>query len=123
MTYAPAPVAVPPRRNGIGISALVVVLVAILLPGLLGVVGFVATVLGPQQTPDTVGWGVLGGLVIAGLGLGIAGPVALIGVILAIVALVRRGFGKVAAIVALVLGAPLAVVGMLVLPTFVDQMF
>ena len=107
----------------LGIIALVVVLVAVLLPGILALVGFVATVTGPQQTPDTVGWGVLGGLVIGGLGLGIAGPVALIGVVIAIVALLRRGFGKVAAIVALVLGAPLAAVGLLLLPTIADQMF
>ncbi len=117
------PVATKPARNRLGVSALVVVLVAVVLPGLLGIVGFIATIAGPAQTQDTVGWGILGGLVIAGLGLGIAGPVALIGVILAIIALLRKGFGKVAAIVALVIGAPLAIVGMLVLPTFVGQMF
>lgn len=115
--------AAKPARNGVGIAALVVVLAAILLPGLLGLVGFIATITGPQQTQDTAGWGVLGGLVIAGLGLGIAGPVAVIGVILAIVALLRKGRGKVAAIIALILGVPLAVVGLLVLPTFIDQMF
>ncbi len=120
MTYS-EPLA--PRRNGLGISALVVVLAAIVLPGILGVVGFIATVTGPQQTQDTAGWGVLGGLVIAGLGLGIAGPVAVVGVILAIVALVRKGRGKVAAIIALILGTPLAIIGLLVLPTFLDQMF
>lgn len=119
----PAVPAPRPLRNGVGISALVIVLAAIVLPGILGVVGFVATIAGPQQTQDTAGWAVLGGLVIAGLGLGIAGPVAVVGVILAIVALIRKGRGKVAAIVALVLGTPLAIIGLLVLPTFIDQMF
>lgn len=116
----PAPA---PRRNGLGISALVVVLAAIALPIILAIVGFVATVLGPQQTPDTAGWGVLGGLVIAALGLGIAGPVALVGIVLAIIALVRKNRGKIAAILALVLGAPLALVGLFVLPTMLDQLF
>ncbi|ODU64692.1 MAG: hypothetical protein BGO97_12040 [Micrococcales bacterium 70-64] len=116
----PAPA---PRRNGLGISALVLVLAAIALPVILAIVGFVATALGPQQTPDTLGWGVLGGLVIAALGLGIAGPVALVGIVLAIIALVRKNRGKIAAILALVLGAPLALVGLFVLPTMLDQLF
>lgn len=112
-----------PARNSVGIAALVVVLVAILLPGILGIVGFIATLLGPQQTQDTVGWGVLGGLIIAAAGLGAAGPIALIGVTLGIVALLREGRSKVAAIIAIVLGVPLGVVGLLILPTAIDQMF
>lgn len=120
---APVLPAAKPLRNGVGVAALVVVLAAIVLPGVLGLVGFIATITGPQQTQDTAGWGVLGGLVIAGLGLGVAGPIALIGVILAIVALVRKGRGKIAAIIALILGTPLAIVGLLLLPTVIDQMF
>jgi len=120
--YAPAPVAKKPR-NALGIAALVIVIVAIFIPAGLFLFATFASLTGPQQTPDTGGWAILAGLVFGGIGFGVAGPVAIVGVILGIIALFRKAYGKVAAIVAIVLGAPLGLVGLFVLPLAIDQFF
>lgn len=122
-TPAPyVPVAKPPR-NKLGVAALIVVLFALVVPGILAIVATILSVTEGAQTPDTVGWGVLGGVVFAGLGFGLAGPIALIGDVLAIIALTRKNRGKVAAIIALVIGAPLGIIGLFVLPLAFSVLF
>jgi ABC-type Fe3+ transport system permease subunit len=107
---------VKPIRNNLGIAALIIVAVAlVLLPLAAFVLGVTGVLTGPQQTKDTAGWAVLGGLVFAGFGLAVAGVVCLVGSVLAIIALTRKGYGKLTAIIALVLGAPTAVFGTLLL--------
>lgn len=109
---------VKPIRNKLGIAALIIVGAAVVLLPLAGFfVGLIGTLTGPQQTKDTVGWAIFGGLFAAGFGFAVAGVVALIAVVLAIVALTKKGYGKVAATIALVLGAPAAIFGLLLLLT------
>jgi hypothetical protein len=107
---APAPAA--PGRNRLAVAGFVLVLVAVVLP----VAGFVAGIIGAAlEAPggDDFGWAILGGLVFGGVGFGVAGPFALVGVVLCIVALTRRGRRKALAIVGLVLGTPLVFTGLL----------
>lgn len=113
-----------PIRNKLGIAALVIAVAAVvLLPFAAFILGLIGTLTGPQQTKDTPGWAVLGGLVFAGFGFAVAGAVCLIAVVLAIIALTRTGHGKVAAIIALVIGAPVAVIGCLLLIPYIDVLF
>ena len=112
---------VKPARNKLGIAALIITVAAlVLLPLVAFIVGLVGTLTGPQQTKDTAGWAVLGGLVSAGFGFAVAGVVCLIASVLAIIALTRPGLGKVAAIVALVIGAPVAIIGCLLLVPYLQ---
>ena len=107
---------VKPIRNKLGIAALIIVGAALVLLPIAGFfIGFIGTLTGPQQTKDTVGWAVLGGFVSAGFGFAVAGVVALVAVVLAIIALTRPAQGKVAAIIALVIAAPTALLGLLLL--------
>ena len=107
---------VKPIRNKLGIAALIIVSAAVVVLPLIGFFfGLIATLSGPQQNKDTVGWAVLAGFVSAGLGFAVAGVVALIAVVLAIIALTRKGYGKVAAIIALIIGGPTAIFGLLLL--------
>jgi hypothetical protein len=119
MTVAPPPA---PTRNRLGITALVLVLIAIIVPIVAGVVGIVAAATEGAQTPDSGGWAVLGGLVFAAIGFAILSPIAIIGVVLAIVSLTRHGRGKVPGVVAIVLGIipSLTVFG---LPAALDSLF
>ena len=121
MTADTAPPAAPKPRNPLGIAAFVVALVAVLTPGILFLVGLVGALLEGAQSPDEFGWGLLGGLVFAFLGFGLAGPIAIVGVVLAIIALTRRGLSKVSAVIALVRGTPLAILGLLALPAAIEQ--
>lgn len=124
MTAAPSALYAKPLRNRLGVAALVITIAAIVLLPLAGfLVSFIGTLTGPQQTQDTVGWAVLGGFVGLGFGFAVAGAVCIISAILAIIALTRKGFGKVAAVVALIIAAPVAVLGGLLLIPYFDLLF
>jgi hypothetical protein len=105
MTVAspPAPIQ-KPARNRLGIAALVVVLVAIVAPIVVGIVGVVDAANAPMQNASSGGWAVLGGFAIALIGVCLIAPLAIIGVVLAIISLTRKDRGKVAGVVAIVLG-------------------
>lgn len=111
-----------PARNRLAIAGFVLVLVAALLPLAAFVTGVVGAAL---EAPggDDVGWAILGGLVFGGVGFGLAGPFALVGVVLCIVALTRRGRRKALAIVGLVLGSPLVLTGVLASTLALDVVF
>jgi hypothetical protein len=116
-----APVVPTPQRNRLGIAALVLVLIAIALPILTFIVFTVAAIASGAQGDD-IGYAILGGFFVAAAGVAIVAPLAIIGVVLAVIALTRRGLRKVQAVVALVLGiAPaIAVIG---LPAAIDSLF
>ena len=123
--YSASPVAYErPARNKLGIAALIIAIVALAVLPLAGfIVSFIGTLTGPQQTQDTVGWAVLGGFVGMGFGFAVAGPLSIIAIVLAIIALTRKGYGKVAAIVAIVVAAPAAIFGTLLLIPYLDLLF
>jgi hypothetical protein len=110
--YAPAP-AKPTNR--LGVAALILVVVACFVPPIIMAVTTILAINDPNPSMDA-GWALLGGFVFGAIGLGVAGPIAIVGVVLAIIALTRKNFGKVAAIVALVIGIPLGLVGLSILP-------
>jgi hypothetical protein len=113
---APSATLERPARNRLGLAGLILVVIAVFVPVIaFAVVSVIAVTEGPQ-TADGAGWGVLAGVFSGGLGFGLAGPIALVGTVLGIVSLFRAGQGKALGIVAIVLGAPLAVVGLIVLP-------
>lgn len=107
----------PLARTGFGL-----VLAGVLLPVAALVVGIVAAAL---EAPggDDLGWAILGGLVFAAIGLGLAVPFAVAGVVLCIVAVTRRGRAKAMAIVGIVLGAPLVLIGLGAAPVLLDVVF
>lgn len=100
-----------PVRNPIGKAGFIVVLAAIALPIVAFVIGMVAAA---AESPggNVLDTAILGGLVFWAVGGAIAGLVALVGVVLCIVALTRKGARKVLAIVGLVLGVPIVVIGL-----------
>ena len=122
MTATTAPVPEVLTRNKLGIAALILVLVAIVAPVVAGIVGIVAAATEGAQTPDSGGWAVLGGFVFAAIGVCILSPVAIVGVVLAVVSLTRHGQRKGLGVAALVLGIlpALAVFG---LPAALDSLF
>lgn len=92
------------RRNGLGIAALVVVLVAIAAPLLTWIVAAVVGSVQSSSVDDAVWVGVIGGGFVA-LGLAsLLAPVAVIGVALGVASLFRRGRAKAPGVVAVVLG-------------------
>ena len=123
--YSPAPVVyAKPARNRLGIAALIIAIAALVALPLAGfVVSFIGTLTGPQQTQDTVGWAVLGGLVGMGFGFAVAGPLSIIAIVLAVIGLTRKNLGKIAAIIAIVVAAPAAIFGTLLLIPYVDLLF
>jgi hypothetical protein len=101
--------------NPVAVVALVLVAVAVavVVAGL--IYGFVGGVVERQST-DWFGSAVLGALVVSGLAAGVALPLTLAGVVLAIVGLARRGLPKRLAGFALGFGLPLLLVGLITLP-------
>ena len=94
----------PHRRNGLGVAALVVVLVAIAAPLLTWIVAAIVGSVQSSSVDDAVWVGVIGGGIIA-LGLAsLLAPVAVVGVALGVASLFRRGHAKTPGVVAIVLG-------------------
>ncbi len=116
-----APVVPTLQRNGLGIAALVIVLIPIVLPILSFVVFSVAASIEGAEGDD-IGYAILGGFFVSAAVVAFVSPLAIAGVVLAIVALFRTGRRKVQAILALVLGIvpALTVFG---LPTAIDSFF
>ncbi|MGE3191965.1 MAG: hypothetical protein AB7K08_00685 [Microbacteriaceae bacterium] len=116
-----APVIPAPQRNRLGIAALVLVIVAIVLP----IIAFVIVSVGASiegAEGDDLGYAILGGFIISAAVVAFVSPIAIAGVVLAVVALFRRGRRKVQAVLALVFGIvpALTVLG---LPAAVDSFF
>ena len=118
-----APVA-KKAHNKLGFAALIIVLVAAIVPPVAFIVAVIATLVDPN-VPESMdlGWTILGAFVISGLSFGVTGPIALVGVILGIVSLFRKGRSKAVGIVSIVIGTPLAVIGLSVLPLLTGDFF
>lgn len=118
---ATAPIVATPQRNRLGIVALVLVLIAIAAP----IVTFLVVVIGASASGaqgDDVGWAVLGAWFFSFGVASAAGPVALAGVVLAVIALLRPGLRKVQGVLALILGVVPAFLT-LFLPATIDTLF
>jgi hypothetical protein len=100
--YVPAP---PLERNPLATVSLILVVVAVVAPLAVGITATVLAATEGAQTPDSTGWAVLAGFVFWPVAACLASPIAIIGIVLAIIALRAPGRRKVAAIVAIVLGA------------------
>ena len=116
-----APVVPTPVRNRLGIAALIVVLIAIAIP-IVSFIVFTIAAVGSGAQGDDVGYAILGGYFFSIAVVTFAAPIAIVGVVLAIVALTRRGHRKLQAILAIVFGAvpALAIFG---LPAAIDTLF
>jgi hypothetical protein len=116
-----APVVPAPQRNRLGIAALVLVLIAIALPIVSMLVFTIGAAVSGAQG-DALGYAVLGAFFFAAGVSALAAPIAIVGIVLAIIALTRAGRRKVQAVVAIVLGiAPaLASIG---IPAVIDTIF
>ncbi|CAN5300618.1 hypothetical protein BH11ACT3_BH11ACT3_13980 [soil metagenome] len=99
-----APVA-PPTRNPLGVVALVIEIFVLVAPLAIGIVATVLAATTSVQTPDSTGWAVLAGLIFWPVAACFAAPIALVGVVLAIIALTRKGARKGPAVAALIIGA------------------
>lgn len=116
-----APLVATPQRNRVGIAALILVLIAIALPVLSFLVFTIASAVSGAQGDD-LGYAVLGAFFLAAGVSALAAPIAIIGIVLAIIALTRRGHRKVQAVIAVVLGVvpALAAIG---IPATIDTLF
>lgn len=116
--YAPAPVDPSRDKNPFGIAALIIMIVALLIP-----VGFLlAPIVISIASGGQTGWAILGGLVFAFIGLVPAAGLGLVAIVLAIVSLVRSN-RKAPGIIALVLGSPLVLLGLAMFPAFINGQF
>ena len=110
--YPSAPVSwVPPapkKFNGLGLAALLIMVVAYLVP-----IGFL---IAPIVASSDKGWGVIGGFIFLFIGFVPAAAISLIGIVLAIISLTLKERGKVLGIVALIMGTPSVLAGLVLLP-------
>ena len=118
--YAPAPSG-PTKFNRVGLVGLLLVILALLAPfGFL--IGGIATIANDVNSAvgDNAGWAAIGAIAFMLFGAAVSAPVALVGAIVGIVSLFRRGHGKVLGIVAIVLGVPYGLIFLLLLPTAIS---
>jgi hypothetical protein len=103
MTEAVAPVVPTPVRNRLGIAALILVLVAIGVP----IIGFIVGVIisfASAPVSDATGYYVAGAFFAAGGIAAFTSILAIVGIVLAIIALTRKAQRKLQAILAIILG-------------------
>jgi hypothetical protein len=116
-----APVIPAPQRNRLGTAALVIVIAAIVLPIIAFVVFSVAASIEGAEG-DELGYAILGGFFISAAVVAFVSPLTITGVVLAIIALFRKGRRKVQAILALVFGIVPALTAF-GLPAAIDSFF
>jgi hypothetical protein len=118
---ASAPVVPTPRRNRLGTVALVLALVDFGLPLVVFIVITIAAMFEGAEG-DSFGYAVLGGLFFAFGSIPFFSPLAIAAVALGIVAVARRGYAKVAGILAIVV-AIIPAVSVIYLPAVIDSFF
>jgi hypothetical protein len=122
--YEPAAVAPPTkkRRNVLAIVAFVITIIAILVPFGFVVGGLVSSI--PDQDPNIdPGWNVISAVIFFVYGIAFSGPVAILGLVLAVISLFLRNRKKVLAVVTTVLAAILSLVGIPFLPNLISIWF
>ena len=120
-----APVVPTPKRNRVGIAALVIALIVLVLPVLVFIVTTVVAAIeqsGGAADPDQTGWNILGGFVFAAITVPILSPLAILALVLGIVAVARTGYRKVQGIIAIVLSIAPAL-AVFAIPAAFDTLF
>jgi hypothetical protein len=92
-----------PARNGIGITALVLVLITIALPIICFVVVFIAALVEGAEGGDP-GWAAVGAFFFTAVASAFIAPIAILGIVLGIISLFRRGRRKLQGILAIIFG-------------------
>jgi len=118
--------AVRTPRSRLGIVAFVLVLIAVAAPIVVTIVtAIVGGVSGSTggSTADAVGWSVLGGFIVGAMAVAVVSPLAIAGVVLAIISLFRRRGRNGLGIWALVLGILPALIGPFLIPVTLDTLF
>jgi hypothetical protein len=108
-----------PARNGIGITALVLVLITIALP-IIGFIVFVIAASVEGAEGDDLGYAILGGFFFIPVASSFIAPIAILGIVLGIISLFRRGRRKVQGILAIIFGIVPALM-ITLLPVAIDN--
>ena len=106
--------AAPPRRNRVGILALVLALVAAVVPLVTWIVVAIVGTVESTNVDEAVYLGVIGGMIVFLGVVAVLAPLSLASVVLGVVSLFRRG-GKAPGIVAIIVGV-VGSLGLLWLP-------
>ena len=126
MTATPEPTATaaaPGRSIRLGLIGLLLVVLAYVIPIVVLIVGIVVIATDPNPpVGDDIGWAGLGALVFMLFGYALASPIAIIGAVVGIVSLVRTDQRKALGIVAIVLGLPYGIIGLILLPAALSLM-
>lgn len=123
-TAAPVYANAPRPRNRLGLIALLLVIVAFLVPIGFLVGGIISIATDPNPpVGDNVGWAALGAAVFMLFGVAVSAPIAIGGIVIGIVSLTRKNVGKVLGIIAIILGTPYALVGLVLLPPALSLFF
>ena len=120
-TPATAPVIPTPTRNRLGIAALILVLITLALPILGSIVYLIAAAIEGAEG-DSFGYAVLGAFFFIPVASSLLAPIAILGIVLGIVSLFRRGQRKVQGIFAIILGIYPSLL-ILLLPAAIDTFF
>lgn len=101
----PAPAAAPAARprNGIGILALVLVLITVIVPFIAFIVVFISALVEGAEGGDP-GYAAVGAFFVTAVGSAFIAPLAILGIILGIVSLFRKGRPKVQGVLAIIFG-------------------
>ena len=120
---APAMAAVvpTPTRNRLGIAALILVLITLALPIIGSLVYIIAAAIEGSEG-DAFGYAILGAFFFIPVASSLIAPIAILGVVLGIVSLFRRGQRKVQGIFAIILGIYPSLL-ILLLPAAIDTFF
>ena len=122
-----APAAADTRpRNRLGVVAFVLVIIVLVVPLvatiITAIVGAASGSTGGSSV-DAAGWSILGGFILGAIALAVISPIAIVGVILAIISLFRRRGRNGLGVWALVLGILPAIIGPFLIPAALDTLF
>ncbi len=116
-----APVVPTPTPNRLGKIALILVLVTIGLP-IIGSIVFVIGAAIEGAEGDNLGYAILGAFFFIPIAASLIAPIAILGIVLGVISLFRKGQRKVQGILAIVLGVvPASLITLL--PVAIDNFF
>ena len=116
---ATAPVVPTPTRNRLGVVALVLVLITVALP----VIGFIVFVVAASiegAEGDAFGYAVLGAFFFIPVASSFIAPIAILGIVLGIISLFRKGQRKLQGVLAIIFGIVPALM-ITLLPVAIDN--
>jgi hypothetical protein len=115
----PTPTRTVPTRNKLGRIALVLVLITLALP-IIGFIVFVIAAAIEGAEGDNLGYAILGAFFFIPVASAFIAPVAIVGVVLGIISLFRRGQRKLQGVLAIILGIVPALM-ITLLPVAIDN--